>query len=40
MRQKLRRYRRTTMNKALRPWSPWLELDVAEIDATLAVRHR
>jgi len=40
MRRKLRRYRRININRALRPWSPWLDLDALEIDALLARKRQ
>ena len=36
MRRIKRRYRRITMARALRPWTPWLQIDAAELDELLA----
>lgn len=36
MRTIKRRYRRMTMRRALRPWSPWLRIEPAEVDDYLS----
>jgi hypothetical protein len=36
MRHLKRRYRRITMSRALKPWTPWLRIEPGELDELLA----